>query len=173
MIQAPGCPVCVLPSAIDRAIRLALDEASPLWCTYADPAAGAGLRGLSMLPRSGGKGADIRMVDRRRAGAGREPGGRWCFCDRLRDHHAAHCAVDPPGGGAGPRQLPVLSCCHVLTPPAIIPAILESPPGLAPGAWPSGFIGPAHVSPSSAAPYARFAEKYRKPVVIAGFEPWT
>ncbi len=35
-----------------------------------------------------------------------------------------------------------------------------------------GFIGPAHVSiVIGAAPYEHFAEEYRKPVVIAGFEP--
>ena len=35
-----------------------------------------------------------------------------------------------------------------------------------------GFIGPAHVSTMiGSRPYAHFAEEYRKPVVIAGFEP--
>ena len=35
-----------------------------------------------------------------------------------------------------------------------------------------GFIGPAHVSTIiGSRPYEFFAEKYRKPVVIAGFEP--
>jgi hydrogenase expression/formation protein HypD len=35
-----------------------------------------------------------------------------------------------------------------------------------------GFIGPAHVSTIiGSRPYEFFAEEYRKPVVIAGFEP--
>ena len=35
-----------------------------------------------------------------------------------------------------------------------------------------GFIGPAHVSTViGTEPYEVFADKYRKPVVIAGFEP--
>jgi hydrogenase expression/formation protein HypD len=37
-----------------------------------------------------------------------------------------------------------------------------------------GFLGPAHVSVViGAQPYEFFAEEFAKPVVIAGFEPWT
>ena len=63
-------------------------------------------------------------------------------------------------------------CCHVLTPPAIA-AILDAPEARAPGGVAlDGFIGPAHVSTViGSRPYARFAAAYRKPVVIAGFEP--
>ncbi|EWS63663.1 Hydrogenase expression/formation protein HypD [Hydrogenophaga sp. T4] len=63
-------------------------------------------------------------------------------------------------------------CCHVLTPSAIT-HILESPEVRQLGTVPiDGFIGPAHVSiVIGSAPYDHFAEEYRKPVVIAGFEP--
>jgi hydrogenase expression/formation protein HypD len=63
-------------------------------------------------------------------------------------------------------------CNHVLTPPAIT-HILESPEVRDLGTLPlDGFIGPAHVSTIiGSQPYEVFAEKYRKPVVIAGFEP--
>jgi hydrogenase expression/formation protein HypD len=63
-------------------------------------------------------------------------------------------------------------CCHVLTPSAIT-HILESPEVRQLGTVPiDGFIGPAHVSiVIGSAPYEHFAEEYRKPVVIAGFEP--
>ncbi|MDR2155228.1 MAG: hydrogenase formation protein HypD, partial [Burkholderiaceae bacterium] len=63
-------------------------------------------------------------------------------------------------------------CCHVLT-PAAITHILESPEVRQFGTVPiDGFIGPAHVSiVIGSAPYEHFAEEYRKPVVIAGFEP--
>jgi hydrogenase expression/formation protein HypD len=63
-------------------------------------------------------------------------------------------------------------CCHVLTPPAIV-HILESPEVRDFGIVPiDGFIGPAHVSiVIGSAPYEHFAASYRKPVVIAGFEP--
>ena len=63
-------------------------------------------------------------------------------------------------------------CCHVLTPSAI-GNILESPEVRQWGTVPlDGFIGPAHVSTViGSRPYEFFAEEYRKPVVIAGFEP--
>jgi hydrogenase expression/formation protein HypD len=60
----------------------------------------------------------------------------------------------------------------VLT-PAAIAHILESPEVRELGIVPlDGFIGPAHVSTViGSQPYEYFAEEYRKPVVIAGFEP--
>jgi hydrogenase expression/formation protein HypD len=63
-------------------------------------------------------------------------------------------------------------CNHVLT-PAAIGNILESPEVRKLGTVPlDGFIGPAHVSTIiGSQPYEFFAEEYRKPVVIAGFEP--
>jgi hydrogenase expression/formation protein HypD len=63
-------------------------------------------------------------------------------------------------------------CNHVLT-PAAIQNILESPEVRKLGTVAlDGFIGPAHVSTViGTRPYEFFAEEYRKPVVIAGFEP--
>jgi hydrogenase expression/formation protein HypD len=63
-------------------------------------------------------------------------------------------------------------CNHVLT-PAAITHILESPEVRELGIVPlDGFIGPAHVSTViGSQPYEYFAEEYRRPVVIAGFEP--
>jgi hydrogenase expression/formation protein HypD len=71
----------------------------------------------------------------------------------------------------GMKNFSVL-CCHVLTPSAII-NILESPEVRVLGTVPlDGFVGPAHVSTViGSRPYDFFAEEYRKPVVIAGFEP--
>jgi len=63
-------------------------------------------------------------------------------------------------------------CCHVLT-PAAITHLLEAAEVDKHGAVPiDGFIGPAHVSiVIGSRPYVGFAADYRKPVVIAGFEP--
>ena len=60
----------------------------------------------------------------------------------------------------------------MLTPPAIA-AILAAPEAGGAGSVPlDGFVGPAHVSTViGSRPYAAFAAEYRKPVVIAGFEP--
>ena len=63
-------------------------------------------------------------------------------------------------------------CNHVLTPPAIR-GILEHPDidGLE-GPKLDGFIGPAHVSAVIGTDaFAEFAAEFKKPVVVAGFEP--
>ncbi|UCE32799.1 MAG: hydrogenase formation protein HypD [Burkholderiales bacterium] len=63
-------------------------------------------------------------------------------------------------------------CCHVLTPSAIAHVLGASEIS----AWGpvaiDGFVGPGHVSVViGSRPYEPFAKDYRKPVVIAGFEP--
>jgi hydrogenase expression/formation protein HypD len=174
MIHGPGCPVCVLPiGRIDHALQLAL-ERNVIVCTYGDtmrvPASG----GLS-LTRAKARGGDIRMV--------------YSAMDALRiaqqnlDREVVFFAIGfetttPPTAlviraahALGLDNFSVL-CCHVLTPSAIT-HILESPEVRDFGTVPiDGFIGPAHVSiVIGSDPYVHFAEEYRKPVVIAGFEP--
>ena len=174
MIHGPGCPVCVLPiGRIDLAIHLALDRGVIL-CTYGDtlrvPASG----GLSLL-KAKARGGDIRMV--------------YSTMDALkiaREHPRREVVflaigfetTTPPTALAirqarqeGLKNFSVL-CNHVLTPSAIT-HILESPEVRQYGTVPlDGFIGPAHVSTViGSRPYEHFAEEYRKPVVIAGFEP--
>ena len=174
MIHGPGCPVCVLPiGRIDQAIRLALHEGVTL-CTYADTLRVPASAGLTML-RARARGADIRMIysaAEALALARREPGRQVVF------FAIGFETTTPPTAllvrQAAERGLANFSvlCCHVLTPPAIA-AILDAPEARAPGGVAlDGFIGPAHVSTViGSRPYARFAAAYRKPVVIAGFEP--
>ena len=174
MIHGPGCPVCVLPiGRIDLAIMLALEKGVIL-CTYADtlrvPASGR----LSLM-RAKARGGDIRMV--------------YSVTDAIKiardnpNKEVVFFAIGfetttPPTAEAirhadseGMKNFSVL-CCHVLTPSAII-NILESPEVRVLGTVPlDGFVGPAHVSTViGSRPYEFFAEEYRKPVVIAGFEP--
>ena len=174
MIHGPGCPVCVLPiGRVDMAIGLALERGA-IVCTYGDtmrvPASGS----LS-LTKAKARGGDIRMV--------------YSAADALtvaRDNPAREVVffaigfetTPPPTALAilraqreGLTNFSVL-CCHVLTPSAIT-HILESPEVRKYGTVPiDGFVGPAHVSiVIGAGPYEHFAEEYRKPVVIAGFEP--
>ena len=174
MIHGPGCPVCVLPiGRIDQAIRLALDEGVTL-CTYADTLRVPASAGLTML-RARAQGGDIRMVYSAAEAlvlARREPGRQVVF-------FAIGFETTTPPTALLIRQAAALGlanfsvlCCHVLTPPAIA-AILDAPEARAPGGVAlDGFIGPAHVSTViGSRPYARFAAAYKKPVVIAGFEP--
>jgi len=174
MIHGPGCPVCVLPiGRIDSAIELSRRPGLVL-CTYADtmrvPASG----GLSLL-QAKARGSDIRMV--------------YSSADALRiarehpDREVVFFAIGfetttPPtavvvrqAAAEGLTNFSVF-CNHVLT-PAAITAILESPEVREFGTVPlDGFIGPAHVSTViGSRPYEYFAEEYRRPVVIAGFEP--
>jgi len=174
MIHGPGCPVCVLPiGRVDMAIKLALEH-DVIVCTYGDTMRVPASDSLS-LTKAKARGGDIRMV--------------YSAADALtvaRDNPERQVVVfaigfettTPPTALAilraqreGLKNFSVL-CCHVLTPSAIT-HILESPEVRQYGTVPiDGFIGPAHVSiVIGAAPYEHFAEEYRKPVVIAGFEP--
>ena len=174
MIHGPGCPVCVLPiGRVDQAIRLALEEGVTL-CTYGDCLRVPASDGLSLL-KARARGGDVRMVYSSAdavALAQKNP-------DRQVVFFAIGFETTTPPTAVAIRQAATLGlnnfsvlCCHVLTPSAIA-SILESPEVRQWGSVPlDGFIGPAHVSTIiGSRPYEFFAEEYRKPVVIAGFEP--
>ncbi len=174
MIHGPGCPVCVLPiGRVDLAIRLALDHRVIL-ATYGDCLRVPASDGLSLL-KAKARGGDVRMI--------------YSAADALelaRKHpereivfFAIGFETTTPPTAIAIRQAAVeklanfsVVCNHVLT-PAAITHILESPEVRQLGTVPlDGFIGPAHVSTViGSRPYEHFAEEYRKPVVIAGFEP--
>ncbi|WP_291994380.1 hydrogenase formation protein HypD [Candidatus Accumulibacter sp. ACC003] len=180
LIHGPGCPVCVLPvGRIDMAIRLAR-EAGVSLCSYGDPLRVPASGGLSLLKakaalngKSGG--GEIRMLY---SGA-----DALALAQQHPERQVVFFAIGfetttPPTAvlikqaqALGLRNFSVL-CCHVLTPSAIA-SILESPEVRRWGTLPlDGFIGPAHVSTIiGTRPYEFFADEYRKPVVIAGFEP--
>ena len=168
MVHGPGCPVCVLPiGRIDEAIRLAMRPEVTL-CTYSDlmrvPASG----GASLL-KAKAAGADIRMVYSTLDAiniAETEPGREVIF-------FAIGFETTTPATAlaihlAQSKQLSNFSvfCNHVLTPPAIR-AVLDSADVRV-----DGFIGPAHVSTViGTRPYEGLASEFRRPVVVAGFEP--
>ena len=174
MIHGPGCPVCVLPiGRIDLAIQLAL-ERGVIVCTYADTVRVPASNGLSLM-KAKARGGDIRMVyavtDALKI-ARDNPGKDVVFFAIGFETTTPPTAVAIKAAQAeGLKNFSVL-CCHVLTPSAIM-NILESPEVRELGTVPlDGFIGPAHVSTViGSRPYEFFAEEYRKPVVIAGFEP--
>lgn len=174
MIHGPGCPVCVLPiGRVDMAIRLAL-EAGVTLCTYGDTLRVPASDGLSLF-KAKARGGDVRMVYSSAdavALAQKHPEKQVVF-------FAIGFETTTPPTAVAIRQAQALGlknfsvlCCHVLTPSAIS-NILESPEVRQFGTVPlDGFIGPAHVSTIiGSRPYEFFAEEYRKPVVIAGFEP--
>ena len=174
MIHGPGCPVCVLPiGRVDQAIRLALEQGVTL-CTYGDCLRVPASDGLSLM-KAKARGGDIRMVYSSAdavALAQKYPEKQVVFFAIGFETTTPPTAVAIKQAAAlGLKNFSVL-CCHVLTPSAIS-SILESPEVRQWGTVPlDGFIGPAHVSTIiGSRPYEFFAEEYRKPVVIAGFEP--
>ncbi|MBF0304036.1 MAG: hydrogenase formation protein HypD [Alphaproteobacteria bacterium] len=174
MIHGPGCPVCVLPiGRIDAAIHLAR-QPGVILCSYGDMLRVPGSKRTSLL-KAKAEGCDIRMVystaDALRI-AQDEPGRQVVF-------FAIGFETTTPPTAVAIRQARALGlgnfsvfCNHVLTPSAIA-NILDSPEVRELGLVPlEGFIGPAHVSTViGSRPYEYFAEEYRRPVVIAGFEP--
>ncbi len=173
LVHGPGCPVCVLPAGrIDQAVRLALEPGIVL-ATYGDvlrvPGSGPSLAGARAL------GADARMVysplDALRIAAA-EP-------DRMTVFFAAGFETTTPPTALALHEARRLGLSNFLvwsnhlSTPAGLQHLLESPelrrigtPRL------DGFLGPGHVSlVIGSRPYEYFAEEYRRPVVIAGFEP--
>lgn len=175
MIHGPGCPVCVLPiGRIDMAIRLSLAHPEVILCTYGDCLRVPASDGLSLL-KARARGADIRMVysaaDAYQLALDHPEREVVFFAIGFETTTPPTALLIRQARAAGLRNFSVM-CNHVLTPSAIS-TILESPEVRQYGTVPlDGFIGPAHVSTViGSRPYAFFAEEYRKPVVIAGFEP--
>lgn len=173
-VHGPGCPVCVLPaSRIDLAISLALQEPVIL-CTYGDVLRVPGWKGRSLLSAKA-DGADVRMVY--------SPMDALKIAEKNPERTVVFFAVGFETTAPATASVVLYAkrkrlknffvhSNHVLTPSAI-QHILESPelrkwgaPAL------DGFLGPSHVSAIiGSRPYEFFAEEYRRPVVITGFEP--
>ena len=174
MVHGPGCPVCVLPiGRVDHAISLALERGVTV-CTYGDCLRVPASQGLSLL-KAKARGGDVRMVysaaDALRI-ARENPSKEVVF-------FAIGFETTTPPTALLVRQAKTealanfsVLCNHVLT-PAAITHIMESPEVRQYGTVAlDGFIGPAHVSTIiGSQPFEHFAQEYRKPVVIAGFEP--
>ena len=170
MIHGPGCPVCVLPiGRLDMAIELAL-RPNVILCGYGDLLRVPGSGGHSLL-KARAQGAHIEMIysaDEVLAIANAHPEKEVVFFG------IGFETTTPPTALLllEARRLEVSNLSilsnHVLTPPAMR-AILDDPdsgPGI------HGLVGPAHVSIiTGSLPFVPLAEHYRKPIVIAGFEP--
>jgi hydrogenase expression/formation protein HypD len=172
MIHGPGCPVCVLPMGrVDAAISLARRSEVTL-ATYGDVMRVPGSKGASLLSAKAA-GADVRMV--------------YSTLDALRiaeeepDREVVFLAIGfetttPPTAmalqRARARDLRNFSvfCNHVLTPPAMTAILTDE--GVGAAAALDGLVGPAHVSTVIGTDaYAPIAHRFKKPVVVAGFEP--
>ncbi|MFN7096730.1 MAG: hydrogenase formation protein HypD [Gammaproteobacteria bacterium] len=170
MIHGPGCPVCVLPIArIDYAIALAMLP-NVILCSYGDMLRVPGTNQRSLL-KAKADGADVRMiysVNDALQVARQYPQRQVIF------FAIGFETTTPPTAvalmTAKKEKITNFSvfCNHVLTPVAMESLLQdkEASSNL------QGFVGPAHVSiivGSDA--YHHVAMRYKKPIVISGFEP--
>ncbi len=174
LIHGPGCPVCVLAvPRLDAAIELA-NRPNVTFLSYGDMLRVPASRRRSLLKSRAG-GADVRMVysaldalDIAEAHPEREI-VFFAIGFETTTPATAHLILEAKRRGV--INLSVY-CNHVVT-PAAIQSILDAPQVRT---WEhvriDGFIGPSHVSAViGSEPYEDFAQRYDKPVVIAGFEP--
>jgi hydrogenase expression/formation protein HypD len=167
LVHGPGCPVCVIPMGrVDDAIFIARQPGVIMTC-FGDMMRVPGGSG-SFLDASA-QGADIRMVY--------SPADALKLAERNPDRHVVFFAIGfettAPSSAltllkAEADNVPNFSvfCNHVTIVPAI-KAILDSPDLRL-----DGFLGPGHVSTViGCKPYQFIAEHFRRPVVVAGFEP--
>lgn len=174
LIHGPGCPVCVLAMPrLDMAIELAR-QPDVILVSYGDMLRVPASRKTSLL-KARAQGADVRIAyaaSEAIAIAEANPDRQVVFFAigfETTTPATAHVILE-----ASRRRLVNFSvyCNHVLTPSAIM-SILDAPEVRDLGrVRVDGFIGPSHVSTViGSRPYEYFAEEYRRPVVIAGFEP--
>ncbi len=173
MIHGPGCPVCVLPvGRLEQAVEMAR-RPDVILCTYGDmmrvPA-----RDRVSLMKARAMGARVEMV----MGSAQALAVARANPDKKVVFFAIGFETTTPTSAAAAEQANqeglgnfLLFVNHVLTPSAV-DAILGSDEAKAGRVKVDGLVGPGHVSAIiGTAPYERFAQQARMPVVIAGFEP--
>lgn len=172
-VHGPGCPVCILPvRRLDDAVELA-ERHGVILCSYGDMMRVPGTKQRSLI-RAKADGADVRMVystlDAMKI-ARDNPGRDVVFFAIGFETTTPPTAVAIKAADAeGLKNFSVFSN-HVLT-PAAIGHLLRSPEYAAGEVRIDGFLGPSHVSSViGSKPYEAAAALFRKPVVIAGFEP--
>ncbi len=167
LIHGPGCPVCVLPMGrVDDCIALA-EQPKVIFTTFGDAMRVPGSRKSLMQAKA--EGADVRMVysplDALKL-ARDNPEREVVFFGLGFETTMPSTALTLLQAEAEGIENFSLFCNHITIIPTI-KAILDSPDLRI-----DGFLGPGHVSMVIGnRPYAFIAERYRRPVVIAGFEP--
>ncbi len=167
LIHGPGCPVCVLPMGrVDDCIALAERE-QVILTTFGDAMRVPG--SLKTLLEAKAQGADIRMVyspmDALQI-ARDTPEKEVIFFALGFETTMPSTALTVLQAEKDGIDNFSLFCNHITIIPTI-KAILDSPDLRL-----DGFIGPGHVSMViGTSPYDFIASRYKKPIVIAGFEP--
>ena len=167
LVHGPGCPVCVLPMGrVDDCVAIA-ERPGVIFTTFGDAMRVPGSRKSLMQAKADG--ADVRMVYSPMdalAIARANPDREVVFFGlgfETTMPSTALTVLQAEADGIGNFSI---FCNHITIVPTI-KAILDSP-----DLHLDGFLGPGHVSMViGTAPYEFIAEFYRRPMVIAGFEP--
>ena len=167
LVHGPGCPVCVLPMGrVDDCVAVA-ERAEVIFTTFGDAMRVPGSR--KSLLQAKADGADVRMVYSPMdalALARKNPEREVVFFGIGFETTMPSTALTVLQAELeGIRNFSVF-CNHITIVPTI-KAILDSP-----DLHLDGFLGPGHVSMViGTAPYEFIARFYKKPMVVAGFEP--
>ncbi len=166
-VHGPGCPVCVLPMGrVDDCVALARDP-NIIFTTFGDAMRVPGSQGSLMHAKANG--ADVRMVysplDALKIARANPQREIVFFALGFETTMPSTALTVLQARSEGIRNFS-LFCNHVTIIPTI-KAILDSPDLRL-----DGFLGPGHVSMVIGnRPYEFIARHYRKPIVVAGFEP--
>lgn len=166
-VHGPGCPVCVLPMGrVDDCLALA-ERPGVIFATFGDAMRVPGSR--KSLLQAKAEGADIRMVYSPMdalALARRHPEREVVFFAlgfETTMPSTAITVLQARREGIGNFSL---FCNHITILPTL-KAILDDP-----ALTLDGFLGPGHVSMViGTRPYAFICRRYRRPLVVSGFEP--
>lgn len=167
LVHGPGCPVCVLPvGRVDDAVAIA-ENPEVIFATFGDAIRVPGSKKSLAQAKAGG--ADIRTVyspTDALALARNNPDRQVVFFGLGFETTTPSTALTVLQAEAeGIENFTVFSN-HITIVPTI-KAILDSPDQRL-----DGFVGPGHVSMViGLAPYRFIAERYQRPLVVAGFEP--
>jgi hydrogenase expression/formation protein HypD len=167
LVHGPGCPVCVLPMGrVDDCVAIA-ENPNVIFTTFGDAMRVPGSK--KSLLQAKADGADVRMVYSPMDAlelARKNPGREVVFFGLGFETTMPSTALTIlQAETEGTRNFSVF-CNHITIVPTI-KAILDSP-----GLQLDGFLGPGHVSMViGTAPYEFIAKFYRRPMVVAGFEP--
>ena len=167
LVHGPGCPVCVLPMGrVDDCVSIA-ERPEVIFTTFGDAMRVPGSK--KSLLQAKADGADVRMVYSPMdalALARKNPEREVVFFGLGFETTMPSTALTVLQAEAECAENFSVFCNHITIVPTI-KAILDSPDLKL-----DGFLGPGHVSMViGTAPYAFIANFYKKPMVVAGFEP--
>jgi hydrogenase expression/formation protein HypD len=167
LVHGPGCPVCVLPMGrVDDCVSIA-ERTEVIFTTFGDAIRVPGSKGSLLQAKAAG--ADVRMVYSPMDAlslARKNPGREVVFFGIGFETTMPSTALTILAAEAEGIENFSVFCNHITIVPTL-KAILDSPDLRL-----DGFLGPGHVAMViGTAPFQFIAEHYRRPFVVAGFEP--